>query len=75
MSEKKGMTSAMANAASHVAPTMPAQTAQPTSVLDVRCREFFGKMRKKMKREVTDWRGPVRTGTGVRTGAERARTE
>ena len=31
-SEKKGITSAMMNAAIHVAATMPAHTVQPTSV-------------------------------------------
>lgn len=53
MSLKKGMTSAMTNAPTHVSPTMAAQVPQPTTVFSCLWRELR-KSRKKTKREVTD---------------------
>jgi hypothetical protein len=47
MSEKNGMTSAMINARIHVLPTIPAQVAHATTVLEWRWGELR-KMRKKM---------------------------
>lgn len=58
---KNGMTSARMNANAQSVARMPAQTAQPNAVFEWRCLELR-KMRKNMKRALTDWRlSSVRT--------------
>lgn len=51
---KNGITSARMNARAQRMARIPPQTAQPSAVFECRCFELR-KMRKKMKRALTDW--------------------
>lgn len=59
ISEKNGMICAMRNAMTHVAARITVQTVHATKELEWRCLECLN-TRKKIKRDVTDYRTVIR---------------